>query len=74
MVYFLHSKVKTHAEEALQYIFDEHEEKNIILGYSMVLRRSPLLQREGEDSSVSPHGWIIKMLLARETLCFFLDR
>ena len=43
MVYFLNSKVKTHTEDALQYIFDENKEKFVILGYSIVSRRSPLL-------------------------------
>ena len=42
MVYFLNSKVKTHAEDALQYIFDENYEKNVILGCSIMLGRSPL--------------------------------
>ena len=42
MVYFLNSKVKTHTEYALQYIFDENQEKIVILGYSIVSRRSPL--------------------------------
>ena len=42
MVYFLNSKVKTHTEDALQYIFDENREKIVILGYSIVSRRSPL--------------------------------
>ena len=42
MVYFLNSKVKTHTEDALQYIFDENKEKIVILGYSIVSRRSPL--------------------------------
>ena len=41
MVYFLNSKVKTHTEDALQYIFDENKEKIVILGYSIVSRRSP---------------------------------
>ena len=41
MVYFLNSKVKTHTEDALQYIFDENQEKIVILGYSIVSRRSP---------------------------------
>ena len=41
MVYFLNSKVKTHAEEALQCVFDENYEKFVILGYSIILRRSP---------------------------------
>ena len=39
MVYFLNSKVKAHTEDALQYIFDENQEKIVILGYSIVLRR-----------------------------------
>ena len=43
MVYFLNSKVKTHTEDALQYIFDENKEKIVILGYSIVSRRSPQL-------------------------------
>ena len=43
MVYFLNSKVKTYAEDALQYIFDENSEKIVILGYSIVSRRSPLV-------------------------------
>ena len=34
-------KVKTHTEDALQYIFDENKEKIVILGYGIVLRRSP---------------------------------
>ena len=42
MVFFLNSKVKTHTEDALQYIFDENKEKIVILGYSIVSRRSPL--------------------------------
>ena len=42
MVFFLNSKVKTHTEDALKYIFDEKKEKNVILGYSIVSRRSPL--------------------------------
>ena len=42
MVYFLNSKVKTHAEDPLQYIFDENKEKIVVLGYSIVSRRSPL--------------------------------
>ena len=41
MVFFLNSKVKTHTEDALQYIFDENKEKIVILGYSIVSRRSP---------------------------------
>ena len=41
MVYFLNSKVKTHTEDTLKYLFAENEEKNVILGYSIVLRRSP---------------------------------
>ena len=41
MVYFLNSKVKTHTEDALQYIFDENKEKIGILGYSIVSWRSP---------------------------------
>ena len=41
MVFFLNSKVKTHTEDTLQYIFDENKEKNVILGYSIVSRRSP---------------------------------
>ena len=43
MVFFLSSKVKTHREDALQYIFDENKEKIVILGYSIVSRRSPLV-------------------------------
>ena len=42
MVFFLNSKVKTHTEDALPYIFDENKEKIVILGYSIVSRRSPL--------------------------------
>ena len=42
MVFFLNSKVKTHTEDLLQYIFDENKEKIVILGYNIVLRRSPL--------------------------------
>ena len=41
MVYFLNSKVKTHTEDALQYIFDENKEKNVIFGYNIVSRRYP---------------------------------
>ena len=41
MIFFLNSGVKTHTEDALEYIFDENEEKIEILGYSIVLRRSP---------------------------------
>ena len=41
MLYFPNSKVKTHTEDALQYIFDENKEKIVILGYSIVSRRSP---------------------------------
>ena len=44
MVFFLNSKVKTHTEDALQYIFDENKEKIVILGYSIVSRRSPQQQ------------------------------
>ena len=40
MVYFLNSKVKIHAEDPLQYIFDENKEKIVVLGYSIVSRRS----------------------------------
>ena len=40
MVFFLNGKVKTHTEDALQYIFDEYKEKIVILGFSIVL--SPL--------------------------------
>ena len=43
MVNFLNMKVKTHIEDTLQYIFDENIEKNVILGYSIVSRRSPPL-------------------------------
>ena len=41
MVYYLNSKVKIHAEDPLQYIFDENKEKIVVLGYSIVSRRSP---------------------------------
>ena len=41
MVYFPNCKVKTHTDDALQYIFDENKEKNVNLGYSIVSRRSP---------------------------------
>ena len=41
MVYFPNIKVKTHAEDALQSLFDENQEKIVILGSSIVLRRSP---------------------------------
>ena len=41
MEHFLNSKVKTHTENALQYIFDENKDKFVILGYSIVSRRSP---------------------------------
>ena len=43
MVFFLKSKVKTHTEDALQYIFDENKVKIVILGYSIVSRRSSLM-------------------------------
>ena len=46
MVFFLNSKVKTHTEDALQYIFDENKEKIVILGYSIVSKRSPLVSRK----------------------------
>ena len=54
MVYFLNSKVKTHTEDALQYIFDENKEKIVILGYSIVSRRSPLGRDQWLNQSV-PH-------------------
>ena len=41
MVYFLNSKVKNHTGEVLQSLFNENQEKIVILGYSMVSRRSP---------------------------------
>ena len=52
MVYFLNSKVKTHTEDALQYIFDENKEKIVILGYSIVSRRSPL-----QPQDIFKHCW-----------------
>ena len=51
MVYFLNSKVKIHAEDPLQYIFDENKEKIVVLGYSIVSRRSPpLVASQGKVS------------------------
>ena len=44
MVYFLNIKGKTHAEDTLQSLFDENKEKNVTLGFSIVLRRSPLYE------------------------------
>ena len=41
MVHFPNSKVQTHTEDALQYIFYENKEKIVNLGYSIVSRRSP---------------------------------
>ena len=41
MVYFLNTKGKTHAEDTLQFLFNENLEKIVILGFSIVLRRSP---------------------------------
>ena len=32
MVYFLNIKVKTHAEDSIQSLFDENYETNLILG------------------------------------------
>ena len=43
MIYFLNIKVKINAEETLQSLFDENQEKNVLLGFSIVLRRSPAL-------------------------------
>ena len=44
MIYFLNSYVETHTEDTLQSLFHE-EEKNVILGYSMVSGRSPPVTR-----------------------------
>ena len=46
MVYFLNSKVKTHTGKVLQSLFNENQEKIVILAYSMVSRRSPQVEQE----------------------------
>lgn len=58
MVYFLNSKVKIHAEDPLQYIFDENKEKIVVLGYSIVSRRSPL---EVSGGSLTD-AWLVLMI------------
>ena len=58
MVFFLNSKVKTHTEDALQYIFDENKEKIVILGYSIVSRRSPLQWNQCEKAFTQIGGGV----------------
>ena len=50
MVYFLNSKVKTHTGKVLQSLFNENQEKIVILAYSMVSRRSPLVSIQKRSS------------------------
>ena len=74
MVFFLNNNVKTHTADALQYIFDENKAKIVILGYSIVLRRSPLrkpLKKNSLNMGIARFGWTPPLFwaLAEHFLC-----
>ena len=54
MVYFLNSKVKTHTENALQYIFDENKQKNCKFRLQYSIEEISPAQYQG---AVGGAGW-----------------